>query len=101
MRTDRRSFLKLFGGGIVASATMAEAGVIEEFLSWLRRKPTWSIPVNMSIGPIGVTPANLLTVSYYNRAFLANLKANMAFGRMSELRPIPTWADIKLFSPHA
>jgi len=48
MEMDRRGFLRMFGGtvggGLVASATMAEAGMLSEFLSWLKRKPAWSFP---------------------------------------------------------
>lgn len=35
MQISRRGFI----GGIVASATMAEAGALAEFMSWLQRKP--------------------------------------------------------------
>ena len=41
---DRRSFLRSFGGGVVATATMAEAGMLAELFDWLRRKPVFSIP---------------------------------------------------------
>ena len=44
---NRRNFLKLAGlagGGLVASASMAEAGFLADFLSWLKRRPAWSIP---------------------------------------------------------
>jgi hypothetical protein len=44
---NRRRFLQLAGltgGGLVASATMADAGLIAEIASWLKRKPAWSIP---------------------------------------------------------
>jgi len=36
MQISRRGFI----GGIVASATMAEAGALAEFMSWLQRKST-------------------------------------------------------------
>jgi hypothetical protein len=36
MQISRRGFI----GGIVASATMAEAGALAEFMSWFQRKPT-------------------------------------------------------------
>jgi hypothetical protein len=39
MNVSRRGFLRLFGGGIAASATMAEAGMLSELLDWIRRKP--------------------------------------------------------------
>src|SRR6266404_555959 len=41
---NRRSFIGLLGGGLVASAIMAEAGALSEFLSWLKRAPVWSFP---------------------------------------------------------
>jgi hypothetical protein len=46
---DRRQFLRLGGAGIVASATMAEAGILSEFMSWLTRKPAWSFPTNTTL----------------------------------------------------
>jgi hypothetical protein len=36
---NRRAFL----GGLVATATMAEAGALAEFMDWLRRKPKTTI----------------------------------------------------------
>jgi hypothetical protein len=44
---DRRGFLKLFGGttgALVATATMAQAGMLAELMDWLRRAPAWSFP---------------------------------------------------------
>lgn len=41
---DRRNFLKLFGGGLVATATIQEAGMLAEFMDWMKRKPVWSFP---------------------------------------------------------
>jgi hypothetical protein len=41
---DRRSFLRVFGSGVVATATIAEAGMLAEFMSWLKRNPVWSFP---------------------------------------------------------
>ena len=35
MQISRRGFI----GGLVASATVAEAGILAEFFDWLRRKP--------------------------------------------------------------
>jgi hypothetical protein len=46
---DRRSFLRGFGGGLVATATMAEAGMLAEFFDWLKRKPVWSFPSKTSL----------------------------------------------------
>jgi hypothetical protein len=43
MAISRRGFLAL-GGGLIASATMAQAGALAEYLDWLRRKPAWSLP---------------------------------------------------------
>jgi hypothetical protein len=48
---DRRGFLKLFGGvtgGVIATATMAEAGALAEFLSWVQRSPSWSFASPLS-----------------------------------------------------
>lgn len=48
--TDRRSFLKLLGGAtgaITVASTMAEAGALAEFLSWLKRAPAWSFPAKL------------------------------------------------------
>lgn len=39
---DRRGFLKFFSGGLVATATMAEAGAFAEFLDWIKRAPAFS-----------------------------------------------------------
>jgi hypothetical protein len=36
---NRRAFL----GGLVATATMAEAGALAEFMDWLRRKPVTTV----------------------------------------------------------
>jgi hypothetical protein len=36
---NRRAFL----GGLVATATMAEAGALAEFMDWLRRKPMTTV----------------------------------------------------------
>jgi hypothetical protein len=44
---NRRDFIRGFGlasGGLVATATMAEAGMLAEFMSWLKRAPVWSFP---------------------------------------------------------
>jgi hypothetical protein len=37
---DRRKFLGLLGGGLVASATMADADRLVDFLKWLKKGPT-------------------------------------------------------------
>lgn len=53
---DRRGFLKSFGmatGGLVATATMPEAGMLAEFMSWVRRAPAFSFPApRPSIEPL-------------------------------------------------
>lgn len=49
---NRRRFLQLTGGGLIASATMAEAGFFAEFMDWLRRKPAWSIPAKRPINAV-------------------------------------------------
>ncbi len=52
---NRRKFLQIAGltsGGLVASATMAEAGVFAEIASWLKRQPVWSIPKNVTLANI-------------------------------------------------
>lgn len=41
---NRRDFLRLGGTGLVTTATMAHAGMLAEFLDWLKRKPSWSFP---------------------------------------------------------
>jgi hypothetical protein len=44
---NRRSFLHtagLSGAGLVATATLAEAGALAEFFDWLRRRPSFSFP---------------------------------------------------------
>jgi len=49
---NRRGFLKLFGGvtgGVIATATMAEAGALAEFLSWAQRSPSWSFATPLSV----------------------------------------------------
>lgn len=51
---DRRGFIKLFSGAagaVVASATMAEAGMLSEVMSWLRRAPAWSFPARIVVDP--------------------------------------------------
>lgn len=64
---DRRQFLRMFGGaatsGLVASATMSEAGMLAEFLSWLKRKPVWSIP-NPRSGALTYDQITALTAKY-------------------------------------
>lgn len=41
MAISRRKFLAL-GGGLIASATMAEAGALAEYMDWMKRKPAFS-----------------------------------------------------------
>jgi len=44
---NRRGFLRSFAGvsgGLVVTATMAEAGALADFMSWLKRAPAWSFP---------------------------------------------------------
>jgi hypothetical protein len=43
---NRRKFLQLAGcaAGLTASATAAEVGLLSELMSWLKRRPVWSIP---------------------------------------------------------
>lgn len=82
---NRRSFLRLTGGGLIATATMAEAGLFAEFMDWLRRKPVWSIPAN----PFYSKEFSTLATIYYNRAALDALKRNLVFATFSALRPLP------------
>lgn len=42
--------MSLGGGAIVATATMGDVGIWAEIMSWLRRKPVWSIPDRPSFG---------------------------------------------------
>jgi hypothetical protein len=44
--SSRRAFLRSGSMGLIASATMAEAGAFAEFLNWISRKPAFSIPSN-------------------------------------------------------
>jgi hypothetical protein len=41
---DRRNFLRMAAGGMVATATMAEVGFWADFMVWVKRMPTWSFP---------------------------------------------------------
>lgn len=41
---NRRVFLRSSAAGLVASATMAEAGAIAEFVDSIRRRPAFSFP---------------------------------------------------------
>lgn len=56
---DRRKFLRLGGGALIASATMAEAGVVAEMLDWLKRKPAFSFPERWSASLSWYEPATL------------------------------------------
>lgn len=67
----------MFGGGLVASATMQEVGFFAEFMAWLKKKPAWSIPTPMPTYP------DLWAI--YS-ASLGNLKANTPFLHMAERR---------------
>jgi hypothetical protein len=52
MDLGRRDFLRIFSGaagGIAVTATMAEAGMLAEFMDWLRRAPVWSLPVPLPV----------------------------------------------------
>ena len=47
---DRRRFLGLLGGGLVASVTMAQADQLADFLNWLNKGPTaYSFPTDIQI----------------------------------------------------
>jgi hypothetical protein len=92
---NRRNFLRLAAGAGVAAATMAEAGFWSEFLSWLKRKPVHSIPLNATITQyadfVSYTEASLLTSEkllpelnlgslatiYYDRKALDNLNTSI------------------------
>lgn len=72
---DRRGFLKLFGGAtgaLVASATMAEAGMLAEFMSWLRRAPAWSFPSRTVVEGVPL-------FDQISAATLADLRDNIVF----------------------
>jgi hypothetical protein len=100
---DRRNFLRLCAGAAgVTAATMAQAGFWSEFLSWLKRKPVHSIPLNATITQyadfVSYTEASLLTSEellpelgplmtiYYDRQAIKNLEANLRFDKMCEQR---------------
>ncbi len=60
---NRRGFLKFFGGGLVATATMAEAGAFAEFMDWIRRAPAWSFP-SPRYGDVTFDQINAVTLEY-------------------------------------
>jgi len=65
---DRRNFLRLLGGagaGVVATATVADVGMWAEMMSWLQRKPVWSIPVHKmpQIGMSTLTYADINAIT--------------------------------------
>lgn len=95
MNADRRSFLKMFGGGVVASATMVEAGMFAEFMSWLQRKPVWSIPARPQFG-YHLSATQLSTVIWYDKQFIENLKRNVTFEKFGVLRPLQPWRGQKM-----
>lgn len=45
---NRREFMRFGGAGLATSATMLEAGLLSEFIDWMRRKPSFSIPKHVS-----------------------------------------------------
>jgi len=66
---ERRDFLKLFGGAtgaVVATATMAQAGMLAEFMSWLKRAPAWSFPSRTVVEGVplfdGISAATLVSL---------------------------------------
>ena len=72
---NRRDFLKLTvitSGGLVATATMAEAGFFADFLSWIKRRPVWSIPSTLNVltaEKISVAVKQLSTYTVGQNAF--------------------------------
>lgn len=45
---DRRKFMGMFTGGLVATATMAEAELLADFFKWLKKGPTdYSFAMNI------------------------------------------------------
>ena len=91
---DRRRFLQIFGGGVVASATMAEAGFLADFMAWLKRKPVWSIPKTLAVNPYiaeysQFSGLSQLATIYYDRKAIENLRANLMFQSFSDIKPLP------------
>jgi hypothetical protein len=90
---DRRRFLQMCGGGVVATATMAEVGFFAEFMAWLKRKPVWSFPSKPAVVTIGsyadfISISDLATV-YYDRVFIESLKCKTSVGVWEQVRPLP------------
>ncbi len=49
---DRRKFIGMFTGGLVAMATMAEAESLADFMKWLKKGPTeYSFPTKAQDWP--------------------------------------------------
>lgn len=87
------------GGGLVATATMAEAGFFAEFMAWLKRKPVWSFPpVRTMVGGAkyeSLSNLQHLATIYYDKKALENLKANLPFVAAFEPRVLPQGAREK------
>jgi hypothetical protein len=83
---DRRHFLRLFGGGLTATATMAEAGMLAEFLSWLKRKPVWSFPSGS--GSARYLDMNAVTMKYIMPALVDNFFRDSPLFLTLKARPL-------------
>ncbi len=81
---DRRRFLQMCGGGLVATATMQEVEFFAEFMAWLKRRPAWSFP-NPSIGPY----VDFMNFSDLGQVYFDKIKQNSTFVECSLLRPLP------------
>jgi hypothetical protein len=83
------------GGGMVATATMAEVGFFDEFMAWVKRMPVWSIPSKPTVHIqsyaeyTSILGLHSLATIYYGKKAIENLRANMPFIAMMEPRNIP------------
>lgn len=93
---NRRQFLRRSGGGLVATATMAEAGLLSEFLSWLRRKPVSIAPPagGWPVGTVGIAAqadADAAVVTEAMRVFFS--RDGLKFSEIPGLRSL-TFSEI-------
>ena len=90
------------GGGLVATATMAEVGFFAEFMAWVKRMPVWSFPPKLPIRTFvggakfeSVLGLEHLATIYYDRKAIENLKANMPIWAAMEPRKLPAETNNK------
>ena len=82
------------GGGLVATATMAEAGFFADFMAWVKRRPVWSFPTKPKVlgGYAEFTHTvdfEKLATIYYDKVAIDNLKANLSFVELCKPRDLP------------